>query len=64
MSDDSQKPNIITNPDQFTAEERRRHLEKRLEVDPSMTRLIERLGELPVRAETSDPLNQNTDQAA
>lgn len=53
--DQSSKPdkNIVTDPEQFSSEERRAHIKSRLELEDqgSQTfrdKLVERLGELPV----------------
>ena len=60
MSNERQKPNIVTDPDKFTPEERRAHLERRLESDPEMARLVARLGELPTQNVIPEPETDHT----
>ena len=55
MDNENEKPNIVTDPDKFTAEELRAHIAQRLdgesEPQAEMDRLIGRLGELPLKGE-------------
>lgn len=65
--DQSSKPdkNIVTEPEQFSSEERLAYIESRLGNKDSQAfrdKLVERLGELPVhQSQETDPDNASSD---